>query len=203
VSFDIRNARSGDVPGVVRAHCAAFPGFFLTLLGETFLSHLYRAFLEQQAGTLLVAVVDDDVVGFAAGTRSPQTFFRSMRRNQGGRMAISALRGLLRRPVRVAQRMIAAVRYRGDHPRDLPGFWLLSSLGVVPDHAGSGVGSALLRRFCDLAARDGVGVYLLTDVDQNDRVLGFYRRCGFVEHSLQQRPDGRRLVVIVRDATNE
>ncbi len=200
-----RPARDGDVDAVVRAHLGAFPGFFLTLLGSRFLQRLYRGFAsEADVATLLVAECDGEVVGFLAGCRAPEEFFRRMRRKHGVHMALVALPSLLRHPLRVLERLLVAVRYRGDRPPDLPGYWLLSSLGVAPARSGLGLGESLVARFCGLArAAGGRGVYLLTDAVDNERTLRFYRKCGFAQHSLLERTDGRRLALITRSLTDE
>lgn len=200
----VRQARPNDISAIVCTHVGAFPDFFLTLLGPAFLARLYRGFAEEDVAMLLVAETDGDVSGFVAGSRAPLEFFRRMRRKHGVQMACVAIPSLLRHPVRVAERLFAAANYAGDQPPDLPGYWLLSSLGVAAEKAGRGMGEALVRRFCEkAAAASGRGVYLLTDADDNDRTLGFYRKCGFSQHSVLVRRDGRRLAVIVRNLADE
>lgn len=200
-----RPAGGVDVDAVVRNHLAAFPGFFLTLLGNRFLARLYQGFAsEHDVATLLVAECDGEIVGFLAGCRAPEEFFRRMRRKYGFYMAFVALPSVLRHPLRVLERLLAAARYRGDRPPDLPGYWLLSSLGVAPSRSGLGLGEALVARFCGLAREAGArGVYLLTDAAGNDRTLRFYGKCGFTEHSVLVRPDGRRLALITRSLSDE
>jgi predicted N-acetyltransferase YhbS len=101
--------------------------------------------------------------------------------------------------VRVAERLLAAVRYRGDPPVALPGYWLLSSLGVARSFAGQGAGGAMVACYCENARRAGApGVYLLTDASDNDATQRFYARNGFTVHSTQERPDGRRLLILIR-----
>lgn len=200
MSIVVRNARLSDVTSIVRVHERAFPGFFLTDLGPRFLHRLYAGFVDEADGILLVAEeADGAAVGLLAGTRSPERFFRSMRRRQGVAMAFAAIPALLRRPRRVAERLLAAVRYRGDAPVTLPGYWLLSSLGVALDRAGTGAGTALVQRFCAEAEAQGApGIYLLTDKNDNDAARRFYAGHGFDIHAEQLRRDGRQLLVLTR-----
>ena len=58
--------------------------------------------------------------------------------------------------------------------------YYLGVIGVVPDSHGLGIGTQLLKSFCDLSASDPVssGVYLETAKVSN---VGFYEHAGFVE----------------------
>jgi ribosomal protein S18 acetylase RimI-like enzyme len=58
--------------------------------------------------------------------------------------------------------------------------YYLGVIGVDPESHGRGIGTQLLRSFCDLSAGDPLscGVYLETAQESN---LGFYERAGFVE----------------------
>jgi GNAT superfamily N-acetyltransferase len=58
--------------------------------------------------------------------------------------------------------------------------YYLGVIGVHPDMHGRGVGTQLLRSFCDLSRGDprSCGVYLETAQESN---LGFYERAGFAE----------------------
>ena len=58
--------------------------------------------------------------------------------------------------------------------------YYLGVIGVEPDSHGLGIGTQLLKSFCDLSASDppSSGVYLETANASN---VGFYERAGFVE----------------------
>lgn len=58
--------------------------------------------------------------------------------------------------------------------------YYLGVIGVDPDLHGSGIGTQLLKSFCDLSGSDPLssGVYLETAEESN---LGFYERAGFAE----------------------
>src|SRR5690606_7881749 len=73
----IRPARPEDLGAIARLHVAAFPGAFLSLLGERFLRRYYRLVLESLHGRLLVAADDgaaEPLAGFVAGTLDPAAF---------------------------------------------------------------------------------------------------------------------------------
>ena len=200
----IRRATAEDIPSIVRVHQSAFPQFFLSDLGPRFLSRFYAAFVSDARGVLLVAVDHAaSVVGLLAGTSMPATFFPAMRRGRGVSFVSAALPYLLRHPLRASERMIAALRYRGDRPPTVPAdYWLLSSLAVAAASTRRGIGGALVARFCDDARDEGAqGVYLLTDQDDNDAVQCFYKKQRFTMRDVQCRRDGRRMTVLARRLT--
>lgn len=196
----MRGARTEDLDGVVEAHGSAFPGYFLTILGPRFLRIFYGSFLEDDTGTLMVCEqTPAGIAGFIAGTSGPAEFFARLRRRSGLGLAIAALPAVPSHPWRIAKRFLAATKYAGERPAGLPGYWLLSSLGVRTDATGCGTGGALLEQFCDHARQaDARGVYLVTDETENEAALRFYRRRKFVEHAAWMRRDGRRLLMLKR-----
>jgi ribosomal protein S18 acetylase RimI-like enzyme len=200
VSISVRNAELDDVPGAVRVHQEAFRGFLLTDLGPRFLTRLYAGFITIPGGILLLAEGSPgQISGLLAAARTPADFFGVMRRRQGISMAMAAVPGLLEHPLRVGERLLSAVLYRGDQPLELPGYWLLSSLGVAAGEARKGIATALLANFLENARRDHAhGVYLLTDQHNNDSALKFYANHGFETRSIQRRRSGRSLVVMAR-----
>lgn len=199
----VRDAMAADMRQVVQIHQSAFPGFLLTELGPRFLARMYRGFSEAPGGILLVAQpAGAEAVGLLAGTSAPESFFGLLRRRHGAALAFATIPALLLHPLRVGERVITAARYRGDRPRALPGYWLLSSLGVSAGHAGRGVGSMLVDQFCQRAEiNDAAGVYLLTDREDNDAAKRFYEKRGFGLHAVQRRRDGREMLVMVRSFT--
>ena len=74
---------SSDVRALARLHREAFPGFFLSSLGEPFLVQFYRGFLKDDSAVTVVAHDDvGTVIGAAVGTTEPQTFFRRLFRRR-------------------------------------------------------------------------------------------------------------------------
>lgn len=180
----IRQATSEDVIAVAEVHVTAFPKFFLTTMGRRFLRELYSGFLNHSSGILLVAEEAGAVVGFVAGTSSPNIFFPAIRKRRGLYFLVSALPALFRNPIVVARKLYSAVFYRGDSPVNLENGALLSSIAVVPEALGKGVGRDLLEQFeLEMCSRSAGFVYLTTDQVGNDRVNAFYRKCGYHEDS--------------------
>lgn len=196
----LRFADERDIDAVASVHLAAFPGFFLTSLGRKFLSEMYRGFLNHPSGIFLVAEGEGKVIGFAAGTSEPSSFFTELRRKRFISFLLCAFPALLRNPSTVLQKLIKAVFYRGDKPAGLEGGALLSSIGVRPDVLGKSIGQKLLNGFeREVLLRGREFVYLTTDKVGNDRVNAFYKKNGyFVESSFSQHA-GRTMLRYVKN----
>lgn len=180
-----RKALAGDIDAVVRIHIKAFSGFFLTKMGYGFLCELYKGFLSHPAGVFIVGEADDGrLIGFAAGTLSPEHFFYDLRKKRAKHFLIHAIPALLKNPSLVFTKLYSAVFYRGDKPSDLEGGALLSSIGVLPDVVGKAIGSELLSRFeSEVFSTGAPFVYLTTDEVGNERVNAFYARNGYAVES--------------------
>ncbi len=175
--IEITTARPGDIPAIARLHVQAFTGFFLTSLGQAFLRELYTGFLTQPSGILIVARQQSEIIGFAAGTTAPETFFSGLRRRRWASFLLKATPAVLINPVPVVKKLVGALFYRGDAPQSSCSGALLSSIGVSPQFHGQAIGDALMAAFEKAAAKAGAeSVYLTTDADSNERVNAFYRR---------------------------
>lgn len=174
VDLRIGPLRPEDVRAAARLHRAAFPGFFLSTLGEPFLAQFYSGFLGEP--TAVTAVARDEagtVVGVAVGTTEPAGFFRRLLRRRLPGFVVASARAVLRRPAS-APRLLRAVAYRGDTDPTADGA-LLSSIFVVPSAQGTGAGRQLLAAWVRAATDAGAGAAsLTTDAEGNDAVNRFY-----------------------------
>jgi ribosomal protein S18 acetylase RimI-like enzyme len=180
-------------------HLAAFPGFFLSRLGAGFLRQLYRTFVCDPDGVCVVAERQmesggEEIVGFIAGTTAPASLFRRALVNRGVLFALAATGALVRHPVLVGKRLIAAIWYRGDSPPHQPSAALLSSLAVVPSVRQLGIGRTLVAAFCAATRQAKLRyVYLTTDQEDNEAVNRFYHSLGFEVSATTTRGDGRTM----------
>ncbi|WP_439858862.1 GNAT family N-acetyltransferase [Pseudomonas sp. MBLB4136] len=195
-----RPADEHDIAAVTEVHVAAFPGFFLTSLGSRFLDEMYRGFLLHSSGIFLVAEEEGQIMGFAAGTSAPTSFFSDLRRRRFLSFLCYAFPALLRNPKVVFIKLFKAIFYRGDQPAGLNGGALLSSIGVSPAVVGKSVGQGLLTRFeHEALSRGQKFVYLTTDEVGNDRVNAFYRKNGYVIESRFNQHAGRAMFRYVKN----
>jgi ribosomal protein S18 acetylase RimI-like enzyme len=169
-----------DVRPLARLHRAAFPGFFLSSLGEPFLVQFYRGFLIDDSAVSVVARgPDGSVRGAVVGTAQPADFFGRLVRNRWPWFVLASARVVALNP-RAAPRLVRAVRYRGDTPTGCRGA-LLSSLCVAPSLQGAGVGRQLVEAWTREVAGRGVDTaFLTTDADDNSAVNRFYQAQGWV-----------------------
>jgi ribosomal protein S18 acetylase RimI-like enzyme len=170
---------AGDLKLLAQIHRAAFRGFFLPKLGPRFLSAYYRCVLEYAGGILLGARREGELVGFVAGFAQPQAFYAALRARRL-RLALAAAPALIRRPSLLA-RMAGNYRRTGSPGPPRAGTPVeLSSLAVLPDWAGQGIGAELVGAFCaESRRRNGSEVVLTTDAHDNDVVNRFYQSLGF------------------------
>lgn len=183
----------GDVPELARAHGEAFPGFFLSQLGEPFLAEFYRGFLSDRSAVTVVARgPDGTLLGAAVGTVEPAGFFRRLVTRRLLGFGIASAQAVLRHP-RAAPRLIKAVRYRGETPAGQDGA-LLSSVFVTPSAQGQGIGGQLLDRWVALAAGLGAhSAYLTTDARGNEKANAFYEGCGWQLAGSYTTEEGREM----------
>jgi colanic acid biosynthesis glycosyl transferase WcaI len=205
VSFTVRAARANDLARVAAAHEAAFPGFFLTLMGRPFLRAYYRMVLEYPKGILLVCEDESGVFGFVAGCLEPEGFYRAMRARRLAFVWPICL-GVLAHPTTLPRVLanVRKVRGGGDSPPPRPGAACeLTSIGVDPSASSRGAGQALARAFNAAAAAAGAGfVFLTTDAEGNDRVNAFYEKLGFTVDQRIEHAGGRAMNLYGMDLSN-
>ena len=69
-----RIATTKDIDQIVKIHQDAFGSFFLTSLGADFLRFYYTSFVKNKETVCLVAVDDNEVIGFSAATTKSKGF---------------------------------------------------------------------------------------------------------------------------------
>jgi glycosyltransferase involved in cell wall biosynthesis/ribosomal protein S18 acetylase RimI-like enzyme len=171
----VRPARRSDAAAMATLHRRGLPDAFLPRLGDRFLRRMYRAMADDPASVALVAENRRGVVGFAAGARSVEEFYRRFRRRHGLAAAATAVPRLLRRDVRRRLRETAAYPGRTE---GLPDAELLA-IAVDPAHTSRGVGSALARGIIDGLAARGAPDVRVTVATSNLAANRFYRGLGF------------------------
>jgi ribosomal protein S18 acetylase RimI-like enzyme len=198
----VRHAVTGDLPGIVAIHQTAFKQFFLTRMGATFLRRYYELVLNYRSGIVLVSESRGRLNGFVCGFVNPAEFYRLM---WGKRQtfAPAALAALLRHPWLVTNVLYGVRRIQESAAQGPPRSSELSSIAVIPEASGNGVGRELLHAFLDQSwSKNAQCVYLTTDADANDAANALYRETGF-QHSrrfLQRRGRWMNEYVFCRQA---
>ena len=200
-TYSIRPMDFCNLHSVVQVHLASFPGFFLTFLGSRFLELFYRSFLEDSAGIGFVALDENEcVIGSVVGSLVPEEYFKRLMRRRWWAFFLASVSALLRRPW-IAFRLLRALWYRGGAPEgESVHRALLSSIAVLPEAQGRGVGQLLVKAWlCEVRRRGGHGAFLITDAEGNDAVVAFYQRLGWKLDYFYTTAQKRRMSLYIYD----
>lgn len=203
--FFCREATVEDIDQVARIHIAAFPEFFLTQLGSRFLCVMYRAFLLSPVSVFVVCQrADGHLCGFAVGALQSGPRDRRLALQFLPKFIWAIIPALLRRPLWIIQRIWARFFETGGAPVVSSQAVMLRSIGVSPEAQGGGVAVALLSSFERLGLSLGsTEIALTTDVDNNERAQGFYRKQGY-EVQAQFCQDGdRQMYLMTKNIGND
>lgn len=199
--MELRPVEHDDAPALAALHAEAFPGFFLSTLGEGFLKEFYSGFPDDETAVTVLAKEGERVLGCVVGSVEPAGFFRRLLKRRLWGFAIQSAKASLRRPSAIP-RLVRGLTYRGDTPPEAPGA-LLSSICVAPSTRGTGVGASLTRRWMELVAHKGVKhAYLTTDADSNEAVNAFYSRLGWSLQDQYTTAQGRRMNLYAVDLSD-
>ncbi|MFN3882499.1 MAG: GNAT family N-acetyltransferase [Nitrincola lacisaponensis] len=199
-----RDAGLEDVNSIVLVHKSAFPGFFLTLLGKSFLFELYASYLRYEDGILRVLCDQEgEVVGFVAGCTKPERFYSNLKFKRGLVFALKMLPGFFVNPSLVFKRFLYAVFYKGES-RQIENSALLSSIGVKPEFSRRSFGKTLLADFEEqVRSRMVYKVYLTTDKFDNASVVSFYKASKYVVESEFKQSGGRVMLRFIKNLGDE
>ena len=180
------------VKSVVEVHLQSFRGFFLSFLGRNFLSELYRGILTDPSGIALVAVADERITGFVAGTEAPAGFYKRLLRKRWWRFAWASLPAIIKKPsacLRIFRALSMPKQVTTEKGRGT-----LMSIAVLPGEQSQGIGQRLVAAFLEEAAKRGLQqMDLTTDKCNNASVNAFYLQQGFsCVHSFVT-PEGREM----------
>lgn len=190
---------AADAKPLATLHRRAFPGFFLSHLGEPFLRQFYLGFVDDETAVTVVARDElGEPYGLAVGTTHPAGFFSRLllRRLMGFVFASAA--AVLRDP-RTFPRIISAVRYRGDTAPGHDGALLTAS---IPRGPGVALGARCSRRG-GIAPTRWARAFLTTDADGNETVNRFHSRDGWTLNDRFVTAQGRSMNRYVRELSQE
>lgn len=193
VQGTIRPLEKNDLKSVVDVHLSSFPGFFLSSLGDRFLSHFYSGICSAPEGIAFVYLnIAETPAGFVAGTSNPRGFYTRLLKRDWLKFAMASILPVLKKPS-IVSRIARAVSHPSENPLgdDVAG---LFSIGVLPELQGSGAGKKLVQAFLQEAKKRGCKrVFLTTDRDNNEVVNSFYQKLGFAIERQYTTPEGRRM----------
>lgn len=164
-----------DLEYIVEIHMRAFPNFFMTKMGKSFIKEYYQTVLEYTQNISLVATENGQVIGFVVGFADPSSFYQFYRQKYKKLFFLSLL-AIIKNPkliYRVLLNFKKVNRVIADKD-DVE----MSSLGV--NLTNRGIGNLLVKSFIEVAHKKGhKTIYLTTDKENNDGVNYFYKKQGF------------------------
>lgn len=175
MSVTVRKAKKEDLDKVVSIHFERFPNFFLTTLGKSFLNVFYKGFLKDP-GILLVLIDNNEIQGFAAGSRSNKSFFKNLVKNNFFEFTFSGIQILLTKP-QALKRIFSNTKKAQEI--DVVYAELLSIATVINK---KGYGKILLDHFEKEVSRkntENLPLSLTTDYENNEKAVKFYKDCGY------------------------
>ena len=175
----IRQAKLDDLDATVNIHDIAFPNFFLTSLGDSFLKLYYKSVLKNSDGILLVSQGDNDIIGFCAGTLLSSGFnTRLIKKNLLSYMG-QGIRLLFTHPIRIWH-LYKNLSKENPDVGDNGDYAELLSIGVDPNKQGGGVGKKMLIALeREVQRKGGSQLSLTTDFEDNEKAIGFYHSLGY------------------------
>ena len=172
----IRKAKQSDVDEIVSIHKSAFKGFFLTSLGDSFLSTYYSCFIKSGDTVILCAEEMGKLLGFSAATRECKGFNGRLIKANVFKFMLVGLRLLFTNPLALV-RLVKNFTKKSDEVKDDENYGELYSIGVNSDAQGKGIGKALLAETEKRMEIEKLS--LTTDYYNNELTIAFYQKCGY------------------------
>jgi ribosomal protein S18 acetylase RimI-like enzyme len=177
--MEIRKISKEDLHQVVEVHKGSFKGFFLTELGDHFLSVYYDCVRKDDRGSLIGFYDEGQLYGFCAATTLSRGFNTHLVKKNIFRFSLIGIRLLLTRIpslVRLLKNFSktdSAIQDEGDYAE-------LLSIGVSDKKQGQGIGKKLLIQLeNEMRFRGCADLSLTTDYVDNEKTIQFYKGLGY------------------------
>lgn len=175
----IRKATRNDIEAIVRVHEAAFPDFFLTKLGTSFLRLYYNSVMNHKDGVLLACKMDGIIIGLCAGTVLSAGFNSKLIKANIIKFGIESMKILFTKPKALIH-LIKNMSKEDSSAGDDGNYAELLSIAVDPKVQRSGAGKAMLLELEKvIKEKGGERLSLTTDYEDNEKAIGFYKSLGY------------------------
>ena len=164
---------------IVEIHIAAFPGFFLSELGNDVLRVFYKSLLQDKKTIFYGVKNEGGLVGFFVVSLEPKGLYTRLFFKNISRFTLPLFFSFLKN-LNFVNRMIISVM-SSNKSNVSPSYpTSLLSICVSPEYAGKGIGKILLSTLeKELLLRKRHGYYLTTDANKNNATNQFYLNYGF------------------------
>lgn len=176
---EVKEISIKDINALVIVHKRAFPDFFLTSLGDRFLSLYYKTVKKNNQGILLGYYRKEKLLGFCAATMVSTSFHSRLIKENLLDYSFIAFRLLFFRPLAIA-RLYKNLVKKGSSIKDKGNYAELLSIAVDNSCQGEGIGKKLLNELEKIVIeRGGDCLSLTTDFEDNAKAQGFYTSIGY------------------------
>jgi GNAT superfamily N-acetyltransferase len=199
--MNIRVAELIDLDQIVSVHFSAFSGFFLTSLGGLFLKQYYRIYIKY-SHIAFVAEENGVIEGFVVGSNDSIKFYQDLKKE-----ALHFLLPLLVNIINIELlskiiKRIFSVLFKKKVNSSLKTYDELNeltSIGVNPAVQSKGLGYELLAKYERHCVTNNIeGITLTTDAKNNDKVLTFYKRSGYLIDQTFVQDKNRKMYSLVK-----
>lgn len=177
--MNYRKIFPSEYPKVTNIHFSAFPDFFLTKLGESFISTYYKTSLRNQESISICAIDNnEEIIGFSIGCIHSKGYHKKLIRQNFILFLIEGVKILFTKP-KALFRLVNNFE-KNAHVNDNGDYAELLSIGVKAEIKGGGIGKQLIQYFEEEARIRGcLKIALTTDSINNDNAINFYKKNGY------------------------
>lgn len=191
----IREVKSDEkkiIDEIVTIHLNTFTGFFLTFMGRGFLRQMYQSYCDHEESGLLVAEGDGKTVGFLAYSSDFSGLYKFMIKTRLVQFGWYSMGAFFRRPSAFLH--IIKAFLKPSEVKRKEKYVELSSIGVDPNVKSKGVGSKLIEKLKKLVDFEEYAyITLETDAVNNEGVIHFYEKNGFIRERMFVTDEGRKM----------
>lgn len=177
--MEIKKIEREDLPQVVNVHKDSFKGFFLTELGDHFLTVYYDCVRKDKKGILVGLYDESQLCGFIAATTLSKGFNKQLIIKNFSRFSLIGLR-LFFTQIRSLVRLLKNFTKTSRQVQDEGEYAELLSIGVTAKKQGQGIGKKLLIQFeNEMRLKGCSSLSLTTDYHENEKTIQFYKGLGY------------------------
>lgn len=195
----LRTLDKNEYKIITGIHLEAFSNFFLTSLGIRFLNAYYKAALKSTESISICAVDEDAIIrGFGIGCVKSKGFHKRLIKSNFFSFFYQGIIVLFSKPASLKRLMKNLDK--NSSVKDDGNYAELLSIAVSPTFKGSGLGRELIKEFEDEAKKRGCKkIALTTDYFNNQNVLSFYEKSGYVIYNEFITYPERRMYKLIKD----
>lgn len=195
----VRKAKSKDIDDIVNIHLNRFASFFLTSLGVSFLKNFYKAFLKEPA-ILLVIEDNNEIKGFAAGSKNNKGFFKKLLLNNFIGFCLVGTKILFTNPKALIRLGTNASKSEKNNTI------FVELLSIAAEKNKKGYGKILLNEFEKIISLDycnELPISLTTDFINNQKVVDFYLKSGYEVLEVFEGYQKRKMYRLIKQQTKK